>query len=133
MAGFDPFSGVLTVAFEGTRYEGGEVKMLLDVPMGAFLEYLGMDTIVAQRDWLIEHDVIQKWNFESGGKPVPVSREAIERLPLPMMRALANAYATEGMKPGIPLDESSADGDSSPTPSTAKATSSNRRRSTGRS
>lgn len=131
MAGFDPWAGVLTVEFEGTRYEGAEVQLLLDVPMADFMAYLELDTVEKRREWMIEHGVILGWNFRRAGAAVEVSPDTVRSLPFPLIRAIGNAYASEGVSPGTPLDKSSADGSFSPAPSMARARPSGRQKSTG--
>ena len=126
---FDPFSGCLVLRFEETRYAGTEIKVRLDVEMGAFLEYAALTTVVDQMQWMADNEVLVSWNIARDGKPWPATGENLKKLPLGLARHLGFNYSRAANEPTAPFGPPSPNGATSAEPSIATGTSSRRRRS----
>ena len=83
------------LAFTGD-YEGAEVTVRLNVPLGVFLE---AEKVQKTNEWggfldYFVENVIRGWNLEDGdGKPVPVSREGLAQVPLDLLMRVMTEWA----------------------------------------
>lgn len=114
MSGFDPFSGQLVIKFEGTRYNGAEIVMQLDVSVADYLAFTEIEKFTDRLAFLQSHDVIVSWNLESKtGKAFPVNVKP-ETLPLPLVRLICEKWGEATADPGLPFESPSNASDTSP-------------------
>lgn len=101
-----------TLAFKGD-YEGAEVKVRLNVPLGVFLEAEKVQRSNQWGDFLdyfVEH-VIREWNMEDGeGKPIPVTREGLAQLPVDLLMRVITEWAQAVGGLSGPLGSASSNG-----------------------
>lgn len=101
--------------FEDGVHDGLEVRCAFDMPLGTFIEFtkrMGAEAVVAQeeaiRQWA--DDILDSWNVEEKGKPVPASADGVMVLGLAFVKDIIDAWAG-GMKDSVtgPLAETTAD------------------------
>lgn len=89
--GFNPYANEAILDFSGTRYEGAEIRVRVDVRLKTVLAFPDEAGIAEQWAWLQEH-VLSGWNLEGpDGKRLPLSTPAGE-LPNRLMIRVVNAW-----------------------------------------
>ena len=111
--GFDIYAARGVIEFEGTRYKGAEITVRLDVPVGEWDGLVALATLDDEGVWMVEHG-IESWNLEAGGKALPLTAEAFNKLPRPFRRRLITEYIKAVSEIDAPLVEPSSSGDTSP-------------------
>ncbi|MBI5289902.1 MAG: hypothetical protein HY873_13095 [Chloroflexi bacterium] len=112
MAGFNPFTEA-RFTFEGTRFDGAEIFMTLDVPLGEVLDYPDGAGIKLsdQWGWFQKHALIS-WNLEDRkGAAIPL-HAPVEELPRALIVLVMNRWFETASSPSTPLVEPSRGGDS---------------------
>lgn len=118
-----------TITFEGTDYDGLEMRCKFDVGMNVYLDY---QRVIASKDvaeiastirdfgdkWLIE------WNLEEDGAPVPATGEGMLTIPIPDATTIVAKWLGEMATPSVPLVQRSLDGSTLEADSTTTETAS---------
>lgn len=112
MAGFDVYSGTARLVFSGTRYDGLEVRMRTDLPLGQYMEWFGLATLEDRWNYLQERGVLIEWNAEKDGEPLPVGTPAAD-LPVALLKAIEAAWITAVTSVDNPLVSTSPGGNTS--------------------
>lgn len=133
MAGFDVGSTGRILTFEGTPYEGLEVKVD-EAPLGLLLdimedysrltgEELDVKTAAKVFRQLLENFavVLEDWNAERKGEPVPATLDGLRTLGSNFVTTLIGAWLTEKVQAGEELGKDSGSGATSEADLTAMA------------
>lgn len=89
--------------------DGAECSVCIGVPLAALRAWDLSDTITAEWGVFLEH-ARPEWNLEDGDGPVPADADAVERLPLPVSRAVMTAWRRAAVEPPPPLPPTSSGG-----------------------
>lgn len=87
-------------------YEGAEVVVRLDVPVGVFVEIQDM---VSSEEQLKVFDlfgakVLEEWNVENDdGNPVPATSEGMQTIPLDFANLMIEKWVEVSTQPSAPL------------------------------
>lgn len=114
------------VVFEVGDYAGFELVVSIDEPIGRFLQVQRMvDAGTTSLEQLCEMlaALVQEWNLEDEGGPVPVSPEGFERLSIGTILVILTKWMEVQTSPEIPLGQPSRNGATSLVPSTSTGTS----------
>jgi hypothetical protein len=89
--------------------EGAEVDVLIGVPLAGLREW--DETLTLEGEW----DCFLRWgqpvwNLEDADGPIPVETAALERLPLPVTRAIMRGWRKATVEPPAPLPPPSSAG-----------------------
>jgi hypothetical protein len=102
--GFNPYGTRCVLDFSRTRYREAEITVCPDPELGTVQRFDGVTTLDEQVEILITENVIIAWNLEgNGGSPLPLTVEAIQALPGPFKRLIAEAWIGVVKDPNIPL------------------------------
>ena len=88
-------------------YEGAEVVVRLDVPVGVFVEIQDM---VANNDQfrvfeIFGAKVLEEWNVETDeGNPIPATSEGMQSIPLDLANLIIEQWVEVSTQPSAPLD-----------------------------
>lgn len=93
------------------NFPGAEARVRIGVPLGVIRAF--QEAPDAAAEWAIVADLIDNWNLEDEDGPIPVT-EAMERVPMPELRALMAAWFTATVNPPAPLSQPSGDTATSP-------------------
>lgn len=89
--------------------EGAEVTVTIGVPLAALREW-DLTTSLAD-EWDVFLRAAQPvWNLEDASGPIPVAVESLERLPLPVTRAMMRGWRDAAVNPPAPLPPTSSGG-----------------------
>lgn len=133
MGGFDIGSTGQILTFEGTPYEGLEVKIdeaplgLLTDMMEDYSKLTGEDVDVATAakslKTLMENfaGVLEEWNVERKGKPVPPTLDGVRSVGSKFFTAIIGAWLTGNVEADEELGKDSGSGGSSEAALTAMA------------
>lgn len=115
--GFKLPERMLVLEFEGTAYEGAEIKMRLDMPLGAFLE---VQAIQASGDipalCRIMSSLVVSWNLEDDDGPIPCSYDGMMRLTPGLLNTLIEQWVKGQVSAPVPLGQVSSNGATSSSP-----------------
>jgi len=85
--------------FKDTEWEGAEVEVLIDVPLGDFARFLKMDdtttlmTLPDEYRWVVERGIIVSWNLvDDNNNPIPIEPNCMNRLPRMLAREIMRAW-----------------------------------------
>ena len=94
-------------------YAGAEITVRLNVPLVVFME---AEKVQRSQDWsafldyFIEH-VIREWNLDdSEGKPIPVSKEGLAKLPIDFLMQVISEWSQAVAGINAPLGSASSNG-----------------------
>jgi hypothetical protein len=107
--GFDLYANRGTLAFEGTRFHGAEVRVKLDIPAADFDEFVAFEKLSEELAWLSEH-AIESWNLEAKGEPLPFDAESLGKMPRTFTRALVAGWIKAVAELDAPLVSASPSG-----------------------
>lgn len=110
--GFKLPERTLTLQFEGTAWEGAEIKMRLDLPLSSFIDAQrlqaagdieGIANFVA--------GLLMSWNLDNDdGKPKPPTYEGVMSLPATLLNDLITLWVQGQVEPPTPLKQGSSNG-----------------------
>ena len=89
-------------------YEGAEVVVRLDVPVGTFLE---IQDLVAQEKQLLVfqifgEQILDDWNVMTDeGKKIPADGTGMNAIPIDLANLILTQWVEVAVQPSIPLDE----------------------------
>ena len=91
----------------GNDYEGAEVVVRLDVPVGTFLEIqdLVADEKQLQVFQVFGEQILDDWNVmtEDGGK-IPADGNGMKAIPIDLANLILQQWVEVAVQPSIPLD-----------------------------
>jgi len=94
-------------------YAGAEITVRLNVPLVVFME---AEKVQRSQDWsafldyFIEH-VIRAWNLDDReGKPIPVSKEGLAKLPIDFLMQVISEWSQAVAGINAPLGSASSNG-----------------------
>jgi hypothetical protein len=94
-------------------FEGTEVRVRIGMPIGVLREWAEAGTLEDEWKVLDRHGVVESWNLEDADGPIAVA-DALERVPMPELRALMRAWYDAAVNPPAPLPAPSSDTATSP-------------------
>ncbi len=108
-----------TLTFDGTEWEGAEVRVLLSAPLEIILlvEEGGSRDGVTSSDVFeaVMEEIVISWNLEDDeGNPIPATLEGMGKVPQEFFGLLMRGYTQNLMSVPDPLDEPSPNGKQSP-------------------
>jgi hypothetical protein len=89
--------------------DGAEVSVTIGVPLAAIREWDLTDTLAEEWACFLRH-AMPAWNLEDADGPIPVDEAALERLPLPVTRAMMRGWRDAAVNPPSPLPAPSSGG-----------------------
>jgi len=95
-----------TLKFEGTEWEGLEVRVRLDVPLGILMEVQALsasETEALEMFPIFADNALDSWNAEIGGELLPATAEGIKSLPLEVNLLMVRAWIKAVQELGTPL------------------------------
>ena len=110
--GFEIPKRTALLTFEGTDYDGAEIRVRLDMSMGFFLEVQEMVGSGQLFDLYSKFgkSVLLEWNLEDEGQPLPCGETGMMALPPALANIIVSSWAEAVAKPPSPLSEPSGDG-----------------------
>lgn len=133
MGGFEVGTTGNVLDFTGTKYEGLEVR-IDEAPLGVLLDVMEdfarlegktLDVPTAARvlrSMIVSFaQVLEGWNVERKGKPVPPTEEGLRSLGAEFVTDIVRAWLTGTAEPGDDLGKDSGSGETSPGELTAAA------------
>ena len=111
------------LTFEGTDYDGAEVRVRLDVSLGYFLsiEEMVRSKHILQLYTLFGDETLESWNLENGGGPLSANAEGMKALPPALANIILNSWMEAVAKLPTPLSKRSKSGSTSAGHTTRKA------------
>uniref|UniRef100_A0A6M3XKI8 Uncharacterized protein n=1 Tax=viral metagenome TaxID=1070528 RepID=A0A6M3XKI8_9ZZZZ len=111
------------LTFEGTDYDGAEVRVRLDVGLGFWLKIreLGDSPNAPELYSLFAQTILMDWNLEDEGERLPATEEGILTIPSALANIIINSWMEAVAKPPAPLAKPFGNGSMSGEPLTAKA------------
>lgn len=86
--------------------DGAEVTVTIGVPLSAIREWDEATSLADE--WTIFLRVASpSWNLEDAGGAIPVEEAALDRLPVPVTRAMMRGWRTATVDPPAPLPQPS--------------------------
>ena len=89
--------------------DGAEVTVTIGVPLSALREWDTTETLEAEWACFLRH-ARPVWNLEDDAGPIPAEEASLERLPLPVTRAIMRGWRSAAVNPPAPLPLPSSDG-----------------------
>jgi hypothetical protein len=93
-----------TLVLEGM--DGAEVTVCIGVPLSALREWDATTTITDEWDVFLRF-AKPVWNLEDADGPIPVEEASLDRLPLPVTRAMMRGWRDAAVQPPAPLPQPS--------------------------
>lgn len=97
------------ITFEGTDFDGAEVRCKLDVPLRMYLDIMRAEsheqTEAVNRQWA--EDVLIAWNLEDDGAEIPANAEGFLSLPPVMVNSIVARWLEQAAGVDVPLVASS--------------------------
>lgn len=101
-------------------YEGAEVQVLLDIPLGDFVGYLRLedettfDTLPEKYKAWVNMGILKSWNLhDKNGNPIPITEDCMSKIPTNFAQAIMRAWFKAVTELPDPLEENSSDGEMS--------------------
>lgn len=89
--------------------DGAEVTVTIGVPLRALKAWDEAPDLASEWDVFLEW-AKPAWNLEDADGPIPPAPESLDRLPLPVTRAVMRGWHTAAVNPPAPLPRPSSDG-----------------------
>jgi hypothetical protein len=89
--------------------DGAEVEVDIGVPLATLREWDLTTTIEDEWSTFLAA-ALPAWNLEDALGPIPADESALERLPLPVTRAIMRGWREAAVNPPAPLPPPSSDG-----------------------
>ena len=90
--------------------DGAEVTVTIGVPLSAIREWDEATDLTGE--WAVFLRVARPvWNLEDKAGPIPVTKASLDRLPLPVSRAIMKGWRTAAVNPPAPLPPPSSAGE----------------------
>lgn len=96
-----------TLVLEGM--DGAEVTVCIGVPLAALREWDLTGTLEEEWACFLRH-ARPSWNLEDADGPIPVDEASLDRLPLPVSRAIMRGWRQAAVQPPPPLPQPSSGG-----------------------
>ena len=95
------------LVFVDTLYEGAEVVVRLDVPVGTFMEI--QDLIAAEKQFqvfnLFGESILEDWNLHNdNGKSLPATGQGMTALPIDLANTILQQWVEAAVQTPDPLD-----------------------------
>ena len=95
------------LVFVDTLYEGAEVVVRLDVPVGTFMEI--QDLIAAEKQFqvfnLFGESILEDWNLHNdNGKELPATGQGMTALPIDLANTILQQWVEAAVQTPDPLD-----------------------------
>ena len=95
------------LVFVDTLYEGAEVVVRLDVPVGTFMEI--QDLIASDRQFqvfnLFGESILEGWNLHNdNGKELPATGQGMTALPIDLANTILQQWVEAAVQTPDPLD-----------------------------
>lgn len=97
------------MTFEGTDFDGAEIRCRLDVPLSLYLDIMRSETVNQQeevnRRWA--EKVLLSWNLEQDGEPVSADADGFLSLPPSFVNVIVAKWLESAAGVSGPLGSSS--------------------------
>lgn len=101
--GFEIPKRTLDMTFKGTDYDGAEIKVRLDAPVGLLIEIQDLSDNPLKLYTKFGEALLLSWNLEEEGVAIPIGAEGMSAIPSALANIIINSWIEAASAVPAPL------------------------------